>query len=90
MDNSKNSPNLGRDRESHVADAASELINEGKKYAQELYEQGINKVTNAQDNVKEQVKEHSDTLIKTIQKNPLGSVLIAAGVGIVLSSLFKK
>lgn len=90
MDNSKKSPNLGRERESHVADAASELLNEGKKYAHELYEHGADKVAYAQDSVKEHVKEHSDNLIKLIQKNPLGSVLIAAGVGMVLSSLFKK
>ena len=93
METSKNSPTLERNNApstAHVAEAASDLLNESKKYAHELYEQSINKVTDAQDNVTEQVKEHSDQLIQMIQKNPIGAVLVAAGVGVVLSAFFKK
>lgn len=93
MDNSKQSPTLERDGNpspAHIAEAATDLLNESKKYAHELYGQSINKVNDAQDNVTEQVKEHSDQLIKMIQKNPIGAVLVAAGVGVVLSAFFKK
>ena len=93
MDNSTKSPTLEREGNTspaHLAEAASDLLNESKKYAHELYEQGRSKVTDAQDNVTDQVKEHSDQLIKMIQKNPIGAVLVAAGVGVVLSALFKK
>jgi ElaB/YqjD/DUF883 family membrane-anchored ribosome-binding protein len=71
---------------SHVAEAASELINEGKKLAQELYEEGMHKVGDVQDHT----KEYTDDLIKKVREKPLASILIAAGVGFLLSSLLKK
>ena len=53
----------------HVAEAASELLNEGRKLAHEIYE---------------------DSLHNKVKENPLASVLIAGGVGFLLSILFKK
>ncbi len=76
----------GRGKESHVADAAGDLVNEGKKLVNELYEDGLKKVSNAEDNI----KEYSDELLVKVKENPLTSVLIAAGVGFLLSSLLKK
>lgn len=73
-------------KESHVGEAASELLNEGKKFANELYEDGLNKVSEAEDNV----KEYSEELVKKVQENPLTSVLIAGGIGFLLSLFFKK
>lgn len=70
---------------SHVADAASDLLNEGKKYANEIYEQGINKISDAEDNV----KQYSDHMLKQVQENPLASVVIAAGIGYLLAKLLK-
>ncbi|MBX9704026.1 MAG: hypothetical protein K2X39_07715 [Silvanigrellaceae bacterium] len=88
MDNSNfKTSSLNKDQsESHVSEAASQLLNEGKKYANELYEQGKDKVSDAQDSV----KEYSDSLMKVIHENPLTSVLIAAGVGMLISSIFRK
>jgi ElaB/YqjD/DUF883 family membrane-anchored ribosome-binding protein len=80
--NKKHSDN----QKSHVVDAASELLNEGKKLAHELYEEGINKVGDAEDHV----KKYSDELLKKVQENPLSSVLIAGGIGFLLSKLLKK
>ena len=71
---------------SHVADAASDLLNEGKKLANDLYEQGLNKVGEAEDNV----KEYSDELLNKVQQNPLSAVLIAGGIGFLLAKLLKK
>ncbi|BCA95392.1 hypothetical protein TUM19329_17530 [Legionella antarctica] len=73
-------------QKSHVADAASDLLNEGKKYAHELYEEGLNKVSEAEDSV----KKYSDDLLKKVQENPLTSVLIAGGIGFLLSKILKK
>ena len=73
-------------RNDGVADAASELLNEGKKFANELYKEGLNKVDEAEDNV----KEYSDNLLRKVQENPLAAVVIAAGVGFLLSALLKK
>jgi len=71
---------------SHVTASATELMHEGQKLANELYEQSIDKLGDTQD----VVKQYSDSLITKIHKNPLTSVLIAAGVGALLSALFKK
>ena len=73
-------------KKSHVGDAASELLNEGKKLANELYEDGLHKVSEAEASI----KEYSDDLLVKVQKNPLTSILIAGGIGFLLSSLLKK
>lgn len=84
MDNLNKRPNASQ--KAHVADAASELLNEGKKYAHELYEEGLNKVNEAEDSV----KKYSDELLRKVQENPLTSVLIAGGIGFLLSKILKK
>ena len=69
-----------------VADAASDLLHEGKKFANEMYEEGKDKVHIAQ----QTAKEYTDEVLLKVQQNPLTSVLIAAGVGFLLSSLLRK
>ena len=69
----------------HIEAAASELLDEGKKRAHDIYEEGVNKVNEAEDNI----KEYSDQLMRKIQKNPLASVLIAGGIGYLLSKIMK-
>jgi len=76
----------GRNARAHVGEAASELYEEGKKRAGELYEEGMNGVHNVEENM----KQYSDDVLKKVQKNPLASVLIAAGVGFLLSSILRK
>ena len=76
----------GRNTRSHVGEAANNLLEEGKKLANELYKDGLNKVSEAEDNV----KEYSDELLKKVQENPLTSILIAGGIGFLLSTLLKK
>jgi ElaB/YqjD/DUF883 family membrane-anchored ribosome-binding protein len=71
---------------SHIKEAAEDLLHEGKKMAYEIYEDGLNKVNEAQDNV----KEYSDELVKKVQDNPLTSILIAGGIGFLLSSILRK
>ena len=78
--------NDGRNTRSHVGEAANNLLEEGKKLANELYKDGLNKVSEAEDNV----KEYSDELLKKVQENPLTSILIAGGIGFLLSTLLKK
>lgn len=73
--------------------SAAGLINEGKKFvgegkkaAKELYKEGLDKVNDAG----ESVKEYSDGLLKKVQKRPLASMMIAGGVGFLLSLILKK
>ncbi|WP_133131214.1 hypothetical protein [Legionella yabuuchiae] len=70
----------------HVSEAANALLNESKKYAYELYEEGVNKVNGAG----QHAKEYGDELADKVKKNPMTSLLVAAGVGFLLSSLLRK
>lgn len=81
LDHQNNSP-----KKSHVGEAATDLFNEGKKYANELYDQGLNKVGEAEDSM----KEYSDELVKKVHENPLTALAIAAGIGFLLSTLLRK
>lgn len=70
----------------HISEAASDLMHEGKKLVNDLYEDGLDKVGEAQ----KCAQEYSKELTQKIHKNPLGAILIAAGVGFLLSSLLRK
>lgn len=73
-------------KRSHVSHAASELLHEGKKLAHELYEEGLDKMGDAQ----REAQEYSDEILKKVKENPLTSILIAGGIGFLLSKLLKK
>jgi len=75
-----------KDCQARVMDSANDLVNESKKYANELYQQGMDKVSGAED----VVKQYSDRAAQKIQDKPFTSILVAAGVGMLLSVLFRK
>lgn len=54
--------------------------------AGEWLEEGKKRFDEAQDTL----KEYTGELAKNVQKNPIKSILIAGGIGFILSSLFKK
>lgn len=70
----------------HLEEAASELFKEGKKRVNEVYEEGLNKACEIEENI----KAYSDQLVRKIQQNPVTSVLIAGGIGYLLSKIMKK
>ncbi len=78
--------NLNKKQKAHVAEAAANLLHEGKKFANELYEEGLHKVNEAEDRVKKQ----SDQLLQKVQENPLTSILIAGGIGFLMAKLMRK
>lgn len=80
--NKKNSTS----HKSHITDAATDLLNESKKYANELYEEGMHRVNEAE----EHVKKYSDELLKKVQDNPFSAILIAGGIGYLLAKMMKK
>ncbi|KTD21773.1 DUF883 family protein [Legionella londiniensis] len=86
MDNLKKESKELDNKKSHVGKAASELLNESKKLAHEIYEEGLHKVHDAQKNV----KVYSDEVVEKVRENPITSILIAAGVGFLLSSILRK
>jgi ElaB/YqjD/DUF883 family membrane-anchored ribosome-binding protein len=57
-----------------------------KDAASELYEEGKQKIGQAQANI----SDYSDELIETIKGKPITSVLVAGGIGYLLSLLLRK
>jgi ElaB/YqjD/DUF883 family membrane-anchored ribosome-binding protein len=70
----------------NVVAAATALVNESKKFANELYEDGLKKVGVAQ----KDLEQYSDEVLAKVRKNPLKSILIAGGIGFLLSTLLRK
>ena len=75
-----------RNQKSHVSAAAIDLLDEGAKWVNEVGEEGLNKVNQAE----ESLKGYSHQVLKNVQENPLTSVLIAGGIGFLLSLILKK
>lgn len=69
-----------------IMEEGKKLKKDGEKLARELYKEGMSELSNVEDNI----KEYSEVLVKKIKTNPLASVLIAAGCGVLLSALLKK
>lgn len=74
------------DDKSHLADAASQLLQEGSKFANEIYEENLGKINEAKDSL----KEYSTEMTKKIKDNPIGTLLIGAGIGFLLSHLIGR
>lgn len=83
MDAVKISPNS---KKSHITEAAVDLLDEGIKFANELYDDGLKKVNVAQ----KEVEVYKDELLEQVRENPLKAVLIAGGIGFLLSVLLRK
>jgi len=75
-----------QDKTEGVSNAANDLLKEGKKFASAIYEEGRNQVSGVEDNV----KEYSDQILRSVQQNPLTSILVAGGIGFLLSTLIRK
>lgn len=70
----------------HVGSAANDLLKESKKLAHEWLEESSNRAKEVQ----HQAKAYSDKLSVKVKDNPLTSVVVAAGIGFLLSSLLRK
>lgn len=67
-------------------DMAEDLYNQTKEKASDLYDEGMKKMYDAQDNL----KEYSDELVKNVREKPFTSLLIAGGIGFIISALLRK
>jgi len=73
-------------RPGSVKQATDALITDGKNLADAIYDEGVDRVSE----VEQTVKEYSDTALRTIQRNPLTSVLISSGIGFLLALFIRK
>lgn len=69
-----------------INNAAAELLDEGKKYAHHLYEDGLKQV----EKIQHDVQSYSDDVLEHVRAHPLKSLLIAGGVGLLLATLLRK
>lgn len=65
---------------------STRLMNESKKLVSNLYQDGNRIIQHAGNDV----KAYSDDVLKKVQKNPLTSLLVSAGVGLVLSLFLRR
>jgi ElaB/YqjD/DUF883 family membrane-anchored ribosome-binding protein len=77
---------LTKIRAGSVETAAKTLIDDGKNLADAIYEHGVDRVNEVEKNV----REYSDRVLTTIQKNPMSSMLISSGIGFLLALLLRK
>ncbi|WED43696.1 hypothetical protein [Legionella cardiaca] len=73
------------DREIEL-DKIEEQYQQLKNNTEEWIEESKKKFDEAQ----ETIKSYADELAQNVKKNPLTSILIAGGIGFILSSLFRK
>lgn len=90
MDSHKTTTKSTANNKSHAGTTTSSLLRHGKKLANALYEDGMTKLNSKVHATEDELKEYSDQVLKKVQQNPLSSILIAGGVGFLLSLLLKK
>lgn len=73
-------------KKAHITEAAVDLLDEGKKFANELYDEGLKKVNLT----KKEAEVYTDELLEQVRENPLKSVLLAGGIGFLLAALLRK
>lgn len=78
------------DSQAKIKESANDLLTEGKRLAGEIYHQSIDAMGGKVEEVEEYVHEYSDKIVKKIRTNPFASVLIAAGVGMLISTILRK
>ncbi len=69
-----------------MSDAVGDLWVEGKKMANEWYEDGLQRLNTTE----HELEQYADQMVTRIKKNPLKAVLIAGGIGFLFASLLKK
>ena len=75
-----------KDKTESLAHQLSEGATKLTEGAANLYQEGVKKIHDFDDSF----CEHTEELIKKVQKKPLTSILIAGAVGYLLSHLLKK
>lgn len=67
------------------SEGTQHIINDGKKLASDILEEGKNKWSH----IESDLKEYSDQIAQKVNEKPIKSLLIAGGIGFILSRLLK-
>lgn len=80
-----------------LRDSISDVYEESKEKAESLYEQTKHKANQLYDegvktfcDAEEHLKMYANDLVKSVKEKPLTSLLIAGGIGFIISSLLRK
>ena len=73
-------------RHGRINEAAHDVVEDSKHLANEIYEEGRYYVNEAHSHA----REYSDEMLEKVRKNPASALMIAAGVGFLLSSILRK
>lgn len=73
-------------QQSDLSGATDHLLDEGKKFANEVYENNSKRFSD----MKENIKQYCEDLSQHVQQNPLTSVLIASCIGYMCGAMLRK
>ena len=79
-----------RDKAGAVKDAVSDLASEAGSYASDRMAVAKDSAATMIKQAKETAAEYTESLMKTIQRNPYKAVAIAVGVGLIAGLLLKR
>ena len=71
---------------SSIAQQTDQVLDDAKKLGNKIYDEGKNTLNDLQCNI----KDHSDKIAQNIHEKPVYSVLVAAGVGLILGHLLRR
>lgn len=71
-------------------EAAQEKLDEARRKAEEVYQQGRQRAEELYDRGKRKAGDFEDQIVDYIREKPLKSLVIAAGVGMLLGVIFSK
>ncbi|WP_051555184.1 DUF883 family protein [Legionella fairfieldensis] len=81
-----NTRQFSKSHEPDLSEQMENVVKEAKKMGSQLYREGQDKMDELQNNL----KQHSDKIVAKVHEKPLSSLLIAAGVGFILSRLLNR
>jgi ElaB/YqjD/DUF883 family membrane-anchored ribosome-binding protein len=90
MDQMKNKAQEAKDKLREMGSNASEQVNQIKDQANEYYQQGREKAQEYYEQGRQKAVELEQNLEEYVRDQPLKSVMIAAGVGLLLGILWRR
>lgn len=90
MDQIKGKAQEAKDKLREMGSAASEQVNQIKDSASEYYQQGREKAQEYYEQGRQKAMELEQNLEDYVREQPLKSVMIAAGVGLLLGILWRR
>lgn len=86
MDGFKQNQTNPNSQKNYAEEAGADLLDETKKFASQLYDEGVKKI----EETKNDALHYSDELLDSVREQPLKAIIIAGAVGMILASFLRK